>query len=73
MAKTVPSALYGTGIYLSIFMYSCRSVATALSLLYLAHKYMVPDLVLPVLQYLILNTSDDYVLPVLQAVLLYYR
>lgn len=50
-----------------------RSVSTALALLYLAHKYMVPDLVPPVLQYLIHNTTEDHVLPVLSAVLLYYR
>jgi hypothetical protein len=50
-----------------------RSVSTALSLLSLAHMYMVPDLVSPVLQYLIHNTSEDSVLLVLQDVLLYHR
>jgi len=50
-----------------------RSVPTALSVLYLSHKYIVPDLISPVLQYIIFNTNQDTVLPVLQNLLLYYR
>ena len=46
---------------------------TALSVLYLSHKYMVPDLIVPVLQYIIFNVNEDTVLPVLQNLLLYYR
>ena len=50
-----------------------RSVPTALSLLYLAHKYMLTELVAPVLNYIVHNINPDTVLPVLQTFLLYYR
>ncbi|XP_023325847.1 BTB/POZ domain-containing protein 3 [Eurytemora carolleeae] len=50
-----------------------RSVPTALSVLYLSHKYMVPEILEPVLQYILCNVNEDTVLQVLQTILLYYR
>ena len=49
-----------------------RSVPTALSVLYLSHKYMVPEILEPVLQYIICNVNESCVLQVLQTILLYY-